>query len=134
MKTTAYGAWKKSLTLALLPPTILWPVILWANAKQFPRLQDLLSLLSLLALAAGIHFLAYALTGLPMFLRWFRNPRSLIWYLPAAVATGMVTATLIFVALDLLNLSYIGAAYGFITAFAAWRQRPRHHENAHHLP
>lgn len=134
MKTKALKAWLASLPLALLAPMIIWAVIFEFLEKWDLQFGDLPALLAIFSLAGAIHFIAYALTGLVIFLFCFKKPHLKIWTFLGAVLTGTGAGALVFVIFDFATLSYVGAAYGLITAIAAYRQRPYRHENAHHLP
>lgn len=134
MKKTALNAWIASLPIALLAPMVIGTGILIFNMRRDLHLDDFPHLLALWGLSGAIHFIAYAFTGLPIFLCGFKKPHLKIWTIPGAILIGTGAGALVFATLGIAKLSYIGAAYGFITAIAAYRQRPHHHENAHHFP
>jgi len=129
MKKRPERAWTASLPLAAGLPAAFWMVGgAWIG-------KPMTALASLVLMQAGVHIIAYALTGLPIFLLTYRNYDSPIWMLPFALVAGtLLGACAVALIAPLPVYIFLGAAYGFITAIAAWLQRPRHHENTHHLP
>lgn len=123
----ALDAWVNSLPLALGCPTICWlghGVLTW----------DPLSLI-FAGCAVVVHFFAYLVTGLPIFLACFRNAFSPIWTPRVLIPVGILLATIAvqFVPLLVGNpaapaaelaIYLMGVGYGFVTAIAALRQRP----------
>ena len=132
MKTKALKAWLASLPLALLPPLVIWTVM--ALAKEGIDSDGVGLLRVVLGYSAVVHFTAYLITGLPIFLLQFGKPDSTVWTLPGAIISGIALGGLPLGLLGAPQMFLIGIPYGVITAIAAYRQRPRHHENAHHLP
>jgi hypothetical protein len=123
----AFKAWLCSLPLALGCPTVCWLVSGLLYWDPIP--------LIIAAVALVVHFFSYLVTGLPIFLRCFRNASSLIWtprgLIPVGILLGMIAVQ--FVPLLVGNHvnpmsnpgSYLmGGAYGLMTAIAALRQRP----------
>ncbi|MBX3740500.1 MAG: hypothetical protein KF712_05885 [Akkermansiaceae bacterium] len=129
MKRRPEQAWIATLPVALALPAACWAVgAAWIG-------KPVADILFLTLMQAIVHIIAYGLTGLPIFLLSYRNPASPIWMLPFALVVGPLIGALT-VALIAPQPVFIiaGAAYGLFTAIAAWLQRPRHHENTHHLP
>ncbi|RYD36599.1 MAG: hypothetical protein EOP87_05150 [Verrucomicrobiaceae bacterium] len=129
MKANALKAWLRSLPIALGLPGIFWAVVALYRGEPVSRIPILVSGPLL------IQLIAYALTGLPIFLLCHRNSDSPIWMLPFALVAGtLLGACAVALIVPMPVYTILGAAYGLVTAIAAWLQRPRHHENAHHLP
>ncbi|WAC19800.1 hypothetical protein OVA24_00215 [Luteolibacter sp. SL250] len=127
----ALKAWLKSLPLALGVPALCWLFFILSMGKPGIHVPYILGLV------VGIHLITYLITGLPIFLIYHRRPGEMIWHPAVALTTGTILGgfgfILIFRTIGTEGL-LIGAGHGFITAIAAWLQRPRHHENTHHLP
>jgi len=136
MKTKALKAWLASLPLALLPPLVIWTCVTACIAalNQSVTTSDLFGLGLLLGYSGVVHFTAYLITGLPIFLLQFGKPDSTVWTLPGAIISGIALGGLPLGFFGIPQIFLIGIPYGVITAIAAYRQRPYHHENAHHLP
>jgi len=115
-------AWAASVPLALLLPLPLWI----ASTAILGDLDG--ETLVQLCMPIIIHFAAYLLTGLPIFLAVYRKPNSPVWKLPVALSLGTALGAS---ALGLtffgwgLHFILIGAGYGLLTAIAAYRQRPQ---------
>lgn len=129
MKQSPLQAWVASLPLALMIPAISWAAVLLWSGKPMSYV------IGFLGMETIIHLGAYMLTGVPLFLLKYRSPDSLVWNLPAALLTGATLGAAVPGFLLLGRLPFlICAGHGLVTAFAAWLQRPRQHENTHHLP
>lgn len=121
------GAWLLSLPLALGCPTALWLI-----AGIFG--QEPVTLI-VAGVALLVHLVAYLVTGLPIFLRCFRNASSSIWRPQVGVPVGALLGVLGMLFLGLLlrrsadplenpALYLLGGGYGVVTAIAALIQRP----------
>ena len=86
-------------------------------------------------MALGVHLASYFIFGVPLFLRFFRNPSALVWRIPWALTLGCVLGIIaLLIALGLFGYSgrliiepqiyAIGAGYGLATAIAAYIARP----------
>lgn len=92
--------------------------------------------LFVLICALVVHLLSYFVTGLPIFLCMFEKQDSLIWRLPAGLATGALLGAGVPLIIWLLSGTPLDsdlpwqllmcAGYGVVTAIAAYRQRPIH--------
>lgn len=65
-------------------------LFLW-NISEGERSAPLRSFVVVAAIAAGIHFLAFLMIGLPIFLRYHRFPQTTVW----KWREGLVSGTLI---------------------------------------
>ncbi len=125
----ALQAWLKSLPLALGIPGLCWFLFILSMGKPGIHVPYILGLV------VGIHLIAYLITGLPIFLLYHRHPGEMVWHPAIALTIGTMLGGLALALLSPIEIfAGVGAAHGFVTAIAAWLQRPRHHENTHHLP
>ena len=132
------GAWLRSLPLVLLIPFLLWQVYGLA-APLWDHGESMVSNFTITLIAgiygAVVHFIAYALTGLPMFFV-FKDPKHPLWTKPVALPVGTAIGGFVLCATLLVATSgepesisvpifIIGAAYGFCTALVAVRFGPK---------
>lgn len=141
MKTkpgTSLKAWAASLPLALGIPIVVWGLF-WGYGEIRRVNQWSWSEFNGEAAAFGIatliHFLAYVVTGLPIFLCQYGQPHSRIWMptvgIPLGAVLGVIAILSLFSPFDtgepvLLqgSLYVLGGGYGTATAIAAVLQRP----------
>lgn len=141
MKTkprTSFKAWAASLPLALGIPVVVWGLF-WGYDEIRSMNQwswsEFNGQAAILGIATLIHFLAYVVTGLPVFLCQYGQPHSRIWMptvgIPLGAILGVITILSLFSAFDggvrvLLQggLYVLGGGYGTATAIAAVLQRP----------
>lgn len=126
---TPFRAWAASLPLALGIPPIFWII----EAVVHSSLNSTTFLI--IGIEIVVHLLGYLVTGLPIFLTQYKNTDSCIWRLPVSLASGAALG-LVMLCVTLMLFGYpsstfgkptvylCGAGYGFITALAAYRQRP----------
>lgn len=85
--------------------------------------------------AAVTHFLAFTVFGLPLFLRFYREPYSRLWQRPFGIAVGLIIGTLAVpfvpalawghpIGQGLIEGATMGALYGTVTAIACLLNRP----------
>ena len=129
-------AWLKSVPVALLIPLPFWLV---GEVFTTPSERMSTMLFAVVALALGVHLASYFIFGVPLFLRFFRNPSALVWRIPWALTLGCVLGIIaLLIALGLFGYSgrliiepqiyAIGAGYGLATAIAAYIARPEYSE------
>lgn len=88
----------------------------------------------MLGIATAVHFVAYLVTGPPIFLSVFRDGDSRVWMPVVGIPLGGILGALMASALVIhfnglkshlpWGFVAIGAGYGVVTAIAALRQRP----------
>lgn len=91
--------------------------------------------LAIAGIAACVHFLAFLLIGLPLFLRYYSRPKSPLWrWLPGiltgtivGIATVPMVLSLLYgrsIADSFLESAMAGGLYGSVTALACLLNRP----------
>lgn len=137
-KCSSCNAWLKTLPVALGLPAVVW--ILFWGISQWRGLDELnryefKGAAIVLSITILVHFLAYAVTGLPIFLSCYTKAGSPIWMADIGIPFGAVLGALAVFFLLLIfyrtgttwfqPISYlIGAGYGVATATGALLQRP----------
>jgi hypothetical protein len=138
-KRNALKAWaRSSLVCIVASPAIL---LMWALFE--PSTFSGMSLTSaqvglffaISGVAAVVHFLAFIVFGLPLFLRFHREPYSRLWRWPFGIAIGAIIGGLSLPIEPALAwgrpIDYglesvaLGAFYGVVTAIACLLNRPK---------
>jgi ABC-type phosphate/phosphonate transport system permease subunit len=122
----SFHAWARSLPFIFVVPQALWFCFgVWSlGAVVFYAM-----FVSLI-----VHFLAYLVTGLPLFAYFWKHPDSLLWKLPNAIFAGTFIGAVVPLVLTGFASSDVGPAcvltgfYGAITAVGAWRVHKRRAE------
>ena len=140
LQKQALKAWAKASAICVVAsPAIFWVSSLFEPPDPDPigsaSAQFGLSL-AVAGIAALVHFLAFLLIGLPLFLRFYSRPLSALWRWFPGILTGtligFVTVPLVLSVLysrpvtdNMLQSSLAGGVYGGITALACLLNRPR---------
>jgi len=143
MKTKAaqrspFNAWVATLPLALgLPAAVqilIWGTSQWRGLDRLNRYEIKGSAI-ILGVTILVHFLAYVVTGLPIFLSRYERANSPIWMADIGIFLGAAVGALaVFFLLGIFDRTgttlfqpfpyLIGAGYGVATAIAVLFRRP----------
>lgn len=138
-KKRALKAWAKSSAICVIAsPAIffVWDLVESSSSRAVGSASARIGLfLALAGIAAGVHFLAFLLIGLPMFLHFYSLPDSALWRWVPGILTGtiigVVSVPLVLsviysrpLTLGLLESVLAGGIYGGISAFACLLNRP----------
>lgn len=128
MQLGPFKAWMATLPMALGVPSIVWLIVDRAHFGS--------GALMVIGIMMLVHFSAYLVTGLPIFLCLYRETNSPIWTpvigVPVGALLGMIAYFLTFAFLSgyrqsvLLDPYFyvVGVGYGVATAIAALLHRP----------
>jgi len=139
-KKSALKAWARSSWVCIVASLVIFPI--WdffeSNTSRVTSLSSAqLGLFFFVSgVAAVIHFLAFIAFGLPLFLRFHREPCSRLWQWPYGIAIGATIGTLSVsfvpalawgrpIGHALYESAFMGALYGTVTAIACLLNRPK---------
>ena len=143
----AMKAWAKASVVCIIASPLIFSIgtlLFEANlferigSKSFRQILYYLKLMIAFSCVAVVgHFTAFAILGIPIFVKLYPNPNSLLWKWSAGSITGAilggVTLPLVFLEPD-PRLAFIGVIYGMITAWACLLNRPDVELNAARPP
>ena len=132
-------SWIKSLPSVAIGPVVIWlglGVIGGIRHNGNTTFESVFgTFVVLAAFGVAVHLIAYAATGIPLFLYGYSRPLSLLWHPIGAVLFGAILGLIAFRVFDLLILDWDLAAankaswgcciYGVWTAVCARRFKPK---------
>lgn len=135
----AFGAWAKASAVCLIAsPLIFFVWDLFESSSSQPtgsKSAQIGLFFTVAGIAAAVHFLAFLVIGLPLFLRFYSRPEFPLWrWLPGIITgtmIGIISVPLVLSVLysrppteGLLQTAFAGGLYGSLTAIACLLNRP----------
>jgi H+/Cl- antiporter ClcA len=138
-KRDALKAWAKSSFVCIVASPAIF--MIWELLESGPPGGGNLTsaqiglFLAISGVAAVTHLLAFTVFGLPLFLRFHREPSSRLWQWPFGIVVGLIIGTLAVpfvpalawgrpIGQGLIEGATMGALYGTVTAIACLLNRP----------